>query len=366
MALSLQELAALIGAQLRCAPGDDPHRSISGCARLEDAGPTDVAFLANPRYASQLDSTNAAAVILSPDVDCPHKTALVADDPYFAFRKAMVELHGWRTHPAPADAPVSALAVIDPSATLGPGATIHPFAVISAGVTIGAHCVIYPHTFVGPRVRIGDHCVLYANVVIYEDCVLGHRVTLHSGTVIGQDGFGYATRNGEHHKVPQTGNVIVEDDVEMGANCSIDRATLGATIIAQGTKFSDAVTIGHGCHVGRHNLFVGQVGLAGSVNTGDYVAMGGQVGVAGHLNIGNEVQIAATSGVMNDIPDSETWGGAPAMPLNQAKRIHLHTIRLPDLVARIKKLERQLANLREAAAEGEAEKAAPDHDEAVG
>lgn len=355
MELTLQELAQTIGAELRCAPGDDPQRTISGCARLEDAGPQQVAFLANPRYVNQLETTDAAAVIVAPEVDCPGKTTLIARDPYFAFRNAMLKLHGFREHPLPGGEPISPMAVIDPSARIGANAIIHPFAVISADVVIGDHCVIYPHTFIGPGVRIGHDCILYAHVIIYEDCVLGDRVALHSGTVIGQDGFGYATRQGRHHKVPQTGNVVIEDDVEMGANCSVDRATLGATVIAAGTKFSDAVTIGHGCHVGQHNLFVGQVGLAGSVNTGDYVAMGGQVGVAGHLSIGDQVQIAATSGVMNDIPEGETWGGAPAMPLNQAKRIHLHTIRLPDLVARVKKLERLIEKLTAEADEPDAQ-----------
>ncbi len=346
MAFTLAELATVIGADLHCAPGDDAQRTITGCARLEDAGPNEVSFLANPKYASQLETTDAAAVILSPNVECDGKTLLTAKDPYFAFRKAMVELHGWRKHPDVTDGPISTMAVIDPTVKLGEGTVVHPYAVISAGVELGKNCVVYPHTFIGPDCKIGDDCILYPNVVVYDGCVLGNRVILHAGTVLGQDGFGYATREGQHHKVPQTGNVVVEDDVEMGANCAVDRATLGSTIIAAGTKFSDAVTIGHGSHVGKHNLFVGQVGLAGSVNTGDYVAMGGKVGVAGHLNIGSHVQLAATSGVMNDIPDGETWGGAPAMPLSQAKRVHLHSIRLPNLVARIKKIERDLEQSR--------------------
>ncbi len=351
MAVTLGELAKVIGATLRAPDDAAGDRPVTGCASLQGAGPEQVAFLANPKYIAQVRSTDAAAVIVAPNVEAADKVLLVADDPYFAFRNAMVALHGFREHPQPSDGPISPLAVIDQAAEIGEGTVVHPFAVITAGAKIGRDCVIYPHCFVGPAVRIGDQCLLYPSVTVYDRCVLGDRVTLHAGCVIGQDGFGYATHDGAHHKIPQAGNVVVEDDVEMGANCSIDRATMGSTVIGAGTKFSNSVTVGHGTKVGRHNLYVALVGLAGSVETGDYVAMGGQVGVAGHLRIGHQVKIAATSGVMEDIPDHTDVGGTPALPLTEAKRVHLHLQRLPQLVNRIKKLERELEKLRRSVAE---------------
>lgn len=345
--MTLSQLAERIGATLQPADPADADRLVAGCLGLDDAGPEDVSFLANQRYADQVARTRAAAVIVAEEVQCPGKTLLVAKDPYFAFRNAVVELHGFRRHPAHSPEPISPLAVIAPTATLGEGCVVHPYAVISDNVTLGRNCIVYPHTFIGPDTTLGDDCVLYPNVVVYDRCVIGRRVTLHAGCVIGQDGFGYATHNGAHHKIPQVGNVIIEDDVELGANCAIDRATVGSTVIGTGSKFSNLVAIGHGTKVGKHNLLVALVGLAGSVETGDYVAMGGMVGVAGHLKIGDMVQIAATSGVMTDIPDKTQYGGTPAMPLTEAKRLHLHSIRLPDLFARVKKLERELAKLRQ-------------------
>ena len=346
----LSDLARVIGATLtgEGVGGDLGSVEVTGCATLDDAGGGEVAFLANQKYAGRVSETGAAAVIVAPGVEAAGKRLLVADDPYFAFRNAVVALHGGRVHPAvEGEGGVSDLAWVDPSAEIGEGTVIHPFAVVMGGAVVGERCVLYPHTFVGPDARVGDDCQLFPGVVVYDRCVLGDRVTLHSGCVIGQDGFGYATHAGAHHKIPQTGNAVLEDDVEMGAGCTIDRAALGSTVIGAGTKFSDLIAIGHGAKLGKHNLMVAQSGIAGSTVTGDYVVMGGQVAVAGHLKIGNMVQIAATSGVMTDIPDGAKYGGTPAMPLNDAKRVHLHSTRLPDLVARIKKLERKLAALEE-------------------
>lgn len=344
MGMTVGELADRIGATV--AGRADRDAAVDRCTSLEAAAPGAVTFLVNRKYAAQLSDTQATAVIVGEGVDAPEKTLLVAEDPYYAFRNAVVALHGFREHPQFTQEPISPQAVVHETAELGEGCVVHPFAVIGPGARLGRNCMVYPHCFIGPSVTIGDDCTLYPSVTVYDDCVIGDRVTLHAGCVVGQDGFGYATHGGEHHKIPQVGNVVIEDDVEMGANCSIDRATVGSTVIGRGTKFSDCVTIGHGTRVGRHNLYVGLVGLAGSVETGDYVAMGGQVGVAGHLKIGDQVQIAATSGVMNDIPAKMQVGGTPALPLTEAKRVHLSTLRLPDLIARVKKLERQLDKLQ--------------------
>ncbi len=358
MSTTLTDLAAAIGAKLR----GDGSRIVTGCNTLADADADQVSFLANPKYLSQVADSAAAAIIVSADdaETITGKSLLIADDPYFAFRQTMVVLHGFPSRPEPG---ISPHAVIDPSATLGEGCSIGPFVHVGAGVTVGNRTALTSHVAVGEGVCIGSDCLLHPNVTIYPRCVLGDRVTLHAGCSIGQDGYGYATHSPPpghgplededdpagrlpiHHKIPQAGIAIIEDDCEFGANCSVDRATMGATVVGAGTKLSNNVVIGHGSAVGRHNLLVAQVGLAGSVTTGDYVALGGQVGVAGHLTLGHHVRVAATSGVMNDIPTGETWGGAPAVPLKQAFRNFSYINRLPDLANKVKHLERKLAKL---------------------
>jgi UDP-3-O-[3-hydroxymyristoyl] glucosamine N-acyltransferase len=345
MSMTLEELAIKIGATVQ----GDGSRVVSSCASLDKAGPDQVSFLANPKYSKLIATTQAGAVILGKDdaASAPsHLAVLVAKDPYFAFRQAVVELHGFRKHPGSG---ISPQAVVHPTAKVGKDCIIHPFVVIEEGAIIGDRTVIYPHCYVGKDARVGDDCQLYANVTVYDDCVLGNRVTLHAGCVIGQDGFGYATYQGKHHKIPQAGIAVVEDDVEMGAGCTIDRATIGVTRIGAGTKFSDLVAIGHGASIGRHNLFVAQVGIAGSTETGDYVVMGGQVGVAGHLRIGNQVKLAAKSGVMDDIPDKSVWGGQPAVEMSLMKRSMLLIMRLPDIVSEFRKLQRRVNKLEESA-----------------
>src|SRR4029078_8395987 len=195
------------------------------------------------------------------------------------------------------------------------------------------------------RTKIGRDCIIYANASIYDDSVLGDRVILHSGTVIGVDGYGFATHKGEHHKIPQVGNVIVEDDVEIGACCSIERAALGSTVIGKGTKSDQLVFVGHGVKVGPHALLVAQTGIAGSVTLGHHVTLAGQTGVSGHLKIGNNVTIGAQSGVISDIDAQSTLVGSPAMPGAPARRVYMHFTQLPEIVERIKSLEQQVEEL---------------------
>lgn len=357
MATTLNQLAERIGAKVR---GDGSH-ALDRCMGLDDAVTTDVSFLANRKYFSALATTKAGAVVVS-EADAAQAPAslnlLIAADPYFAFREAVVALHGFRGHPAPG---ISEQAFVDPTAEVGDLCTIRPFVYIAPRARIGKRVVIYPHCYIGKDAVIGDDCILYPNVTVYESCVLGNRVTLHAGCVVGQDGFGYATHKNEkgevvHHKIPQVGNAVIEDDVEMGAACTIDRATLGATRIGRGTKFSNLVSIGHGTSMGKHNLVVGLVGIAGSAQTGDYVVMGGQVGVAGHLKIGTGAQIAAKAGVMTDIAPGEKVGGEPAISLDQAKRNVLAVMRLPELLQEFRKLQRRVTEL-EAAVKPNSDKA---------
>ncbi len=320
MELTLKELAAEIGAELE---GDAAVR-IKGVNTLEEAGPGEVSFLSNPKYLKQLQTTKASAVVVSPGVSSSHVALLKTSDPYYAFTKAVIKLHGYRRHPHTG---------------------VHPAAHVDPSASVGAGSILYPGAYVGPRAKIGRDCILYPNVVIYDDCVLGDRVTVHAGASIGHDGFGYATHKGEHHKIPQVGNVIIEDDVEIGANCAIDRATMGSTVIGKGTKFSDLVAIGHGSKIGPHGLLVAQVGIAGSVSVGHHVTIAGQAGIAGHLRIGDNVTIGAQSGIPSDVPDQSTVMGSPAMPVSRGRRVFMLYTQLPELLERIKQLEQQVAEL---------------------
>jgi UDP-3-O-[3-hydroxymyristoyl] glucosamine N-acyltransferase len=339
--MRLDDLARRIGAEVR---GDAAH-VVRRCAALDAADAQAVTFIAKQKYARLLKKSRAGAVIIGADNvgRAPEGMALlIADDPYYAFQQAVVALHGFRVQPPPG---VSPLAVVEAGAELGVDCAVEPFAVIRRGAKLGDRCVIHPHCVVGPDVTLGADSVLYPGVVIYEECVLGARVILHAGCVVGTDGFGFATHRGAHHKIPQVGRVEIGDDVELGANTVVQRGTASPTVIAAGTKMSDLVNIGHGSRIGRGNLIVSQVGIAGSVTTGDYVVMGGQVGVAGHLTIGDQAQIAAKSGIVSDVPAKTQYGGSPAIPLSEAKRVGMEVIRLPQLVARLRELEKRVARL---------------------
>jgi len=322
--MTLEELAKKLGATL----AGEPSAEVTSCATLDEAQSGQVSFLSNPKYVQQLETTRATAAVVGLNVtmDRPGLSLLKVKDPYYTFMQAVVVLHGYRKHPHEG---------------------VHPMAYVDASAAVGQGTVVYPGAFVGPGAKVGRDCILYPNVVIYDHCVLGDRVTVHAGAAIGVDGFGYATQQGVHHKIPQTGNVVLEDDVEIGANCAIQRATLGSTIIGKGTKFGDLIDIGHGTKIGPHALFVGLIGIAGSVTIGHHCTIAGQGGVAGHLKLGDNVTVGAQSGVMTSLDDKSTVFGAPAMPQNTARRVYTHFTQLPELVGRIKELEKKLAELEE-------------------
>jgi len=317
MTLTLSELAEKIGAVVV----GDGAAAVSSIQTLEEAGAGQVSFLANPKYEKLLATTRAAGVIAPKSTRSDRVTLLRCDDPYYAFMQTVVLLHGYRRHPH---------------------AGVHPQAHVDSSAVVGAGTVVYPGAFIGPRARIGRDCIIYPNAVVYDDCVLGDRVTLHAGAVIGVDGFGYATHGGVHHKIPQVGIVELQDDVEIGANSTVQRATLGKTVVGAGTKIDDLAIIGHGATIGPGGLIVSLSGVAGSTTIGHHLIMGGQAGVAGHLNLGNHVTIAAKAGVMNDAPDGAVLYGAPATAAPHGKKNVTLGALLPELVERIRKLEKRL------------------------
>jgi UDP-3-O-[3-hydroxymyristoyl] glucosamine N-acyltransferase len=317
---------------------------LHGVNTLQEAGTGEITFLTNSKYRDQLTETRASATIVTTDELVPEGfTVLRCDDPYAAMASAILHIHGSRTHPQWG---LSPRAHIDESARIGANPNIAPFVTIDAEASIGDNVTLYPGCYVGKGASLADDVTLYPNVTIYDGSRIGNRVSLHAGTVVGQDGLGYAPTGGRWMKIPQAGRAVIEDDVDMGASCAIDRATLGETRIGAGTKFSDAVVIGHGTQVGRHGMFVAQVGLAGSVKTGDHVTMGGQVGVAGHLTIGDNVTIGAKSGVWSDLEAGERYFGLPAFKWKQFWRQVAAIKELPDLVRKIRRLEKEVETLK--------------------
>jgi UDP-3-O-[3-hydroxymyristoyl] glucosamine N-acyltransferase len=322
----------------------DGSRRIVGVATLEDASSGEISFLANPKYEKLLATTHAAAVVVRPEIPARNGLNLIrVDDPYAAITVLIITLHGYRKHSPPArDAGLPNIAA---SAKIGPNAQIHPGVTVAEDVTIGENAIVYPGCYIGPRCRIGRNLLLYPGVVIYDGTVMGDRVTIHSGTVIGNDGLGYAPVGGKWIKIPQIGVVEIGDDVEIGSNCSIDRATLGRTRIASGTKFSNLIAIGHGAQIGDDCLFVAQVGIAGSATVGRHVTMAGQAGVVGHIRIGDNATVGAKAGVTNTVPEGETVLGQPAIPIREMRRQVAYVLRLPELNKQVKEQEKRIAEL---------------------
>jgi len=335
--ITLAELAALTGGALE---NGNPEFAVTGAASLTEATPTQVTFFGNARYLPALRLSKAAAAFVPADFAEEIAPALIkVANPTLAFEKALE-----RFAPAPVTyAPgVHPTAVIGPDVTLGEGVSIQPYAVIERGAAIGAGSVIGAHVFIGQESTVGAGCQIYPHVTIRERALIGARVVIHSGTVIGSDGFGYEFSGGRHVKIPQTGIVQIDDDVEIGANVTIDRARFGRTWIQEGTKIDNLVQIAHNVLIGRHSVIVSQVGISGSSKLGQYVTLAGQVGVAGHIEIGDRVTVAAQSGISKNIPAGEIWFGYPAGPMREYKERLAYINRLDKLNARVRKLEQEL------------------------
>ncbi len=343
--MKLSKLAELIGGQLE---GGQGGCVVKGLASLESAQGDEVAFLANAKYERFMAETKAAAVIVSKNYAGSGPALIRCDDAYFAYRQAMVTFYGFRR---PEFSGIDNRANIDATAKIAGDAKVGAFATVSAGCEVGSGTVIYPGVYVGPRCHIGSNCTIYSNVTLYDGSILHNRVTIHAGSSIGQDGFGYATHQGgdgivRHEKIPQAGWVELEDDVEIGACCAIDRATMGPTVIGAGTKFSNLIAIGHGTKMGKHCLMVAQAGIAGSTMVGNYCVFAGQAGVVGHIRIGDGVKVGAQSGVTNDVPAGQEVLGSPAMPLTEGRRVVMSMARLPQLRTAVRKLTDELHKLK--------------------
>jgi UDP-3-O-[3-hydroxymyristoyl] glucosamine N-acyltransferase len=335
---TLGELAEYVGGRV-CGDHNLIIKSASTLGRAEEG---DISFLTNRKYEKQLRTTKASAVIVGKEAPTTSVALLTADDPYYAFMQIMVLLHGHRKHKKVG---ISPHASISDTAKIGADCHVHDFATVADEARIRDGCIIYPGAYIGHGVHIGNDSIIYPNVAVYDGCKIGNRVIINANSTIGEDGFGYATHKGVHHKIPQTGIVVVEDDVEIGACCGIERGTLSDTIIGQGSKLGDLVTVGHGAKIGPHCLLVAQVGIAGSTSLGHHCTVGGQVGIVGHINIGNNVTIAAQAGVINNIPDNQVVLGAPAIDANMGRRAYSMIQYLPEMRQSIKDIQNQIKQM---------------------
>jgi UDP-3-O-[3-hydroxymyristoyl] glucosamine N-acyltransferase len=336
--VKLQEIAD----QLHCRLDGDGSIDITGVATLEDAGPGELTFFANPKYAGELVRTRASAVIAGEQASGAPCAVLRSPDPYLTFAQA-VELFAdpWRP-----PAGVHRLAFVEEDAFIGEGVSVGPFAVIERGARVLARSIVHPHVTIGRGAEIGEDCVLHAQVSIRERVRLGNRVIVQDGAVIGSDGYGFARRrDGSHHKIPQIGGVVIEDDVEIGAQTAIDRPAVGETRIAAGTKIDNLVQIAHGVKIGRHVLLAAQVGVAGSSVIEDHVTLAGQVGVAGHLTIGKGTIATAQTGIPNSVDPGSFISGYPAIANRDWLKASAVFRKLPELRRQVAELERRLEAL---------------------
>ncbi len=318
----------------------DPEIEITGVSGISDAQKGQITFVSSPKYVADLKGSGASCVIVKEPIEGVAIPQLLVANPYFAFAKTLEVFH-----PRPAfKGGISESAFVSGGAQVGKGATISPFSYIAEGVSIGEGTVIGVGVFVGANTRIGNDCMIYPNVTVREGVIVGNGVIVHSGTVIGSDGFGYVLEQGMHYKIPQVGGVIIEDDVEIGSNVSIDRATLGNTVVGKGTKIDNLVQIAHNVKIGENSLIAGQVGISGSSEIGDYVVLAGQVGVADHAKIDSGAMIGAQAGLTGHY-EKGGYSGTPAIQHRLWLRAQSLFARLPEMHKKMRELEERINSL---------------------
>jgi UDP-3-O-[3-hydroxymyristoyl] glucosamine N-acyltransferase len=334
MELKLSEIAEKIGAKL-----EGPDLLISGLSTIEEARPGTLTFITAKKYRKLIPTCAASAIIVSPDIKSDSHSLLIKADPYLGFALAMRLFYPDHYRPQPGIEPT---AHIDKTAIIGKDVYIGHNVVIKADAKIGDRCIIHPGVYIGQETTIGDECIIYPNSVIMHKVTLGNRVVLYASTVIGSDGFGYAKSGEGFVKISQAGTVIIEDDAEIGAGTTIDRATIGETRIGTGAIIDNLVQVGHNCKIGAGSVLCAQVGLAGSSSLGKNVTLAGQVGVGGHLTIGDGCIVEAQSGVPHDVPPGSVIFGYPARESVHAHRVDALIDRLPDYIQRLRNLEKKL------------------------
>jgi UDP-3-O-[3-hydroxymyristoyl] glucosamine N-acyltransferase len=335
--MRVSEIGQLLGGKLQGERG----RVIRGVAGLESAGPDDLAYAEGARAVASAAHSRAGCILVVEGVPLEGQTTIAVANPKLAFIRAAEALL-----PPPAVTPgIHPTAVIAPDARLAPDASVGANAVIGSGVSVGEGARLGPGVVLGEGVQVGAQCVFYPRVTVYSGARIGNRVILHAGVVVGSDGFGYVFGEGRHHKFPQLGQVIIEDDVEIGSNTTVDRGSLGTTIIGQGTKIDNLVQIAHNVRIGRHCVIAAQAGISGSVEIGDYVVMGGQVGLGDHVRVEERAVIGGQAGILPGkiIRKGSTVWGTPARPLAEFKKQYAHLSNLPSLAQKVKELFRRLA-----------------------
>lgn len=337
MQYTVAEIAKLINGLVE----GNPDKVIFGVASLQEAGNEQITFAVSP-YLEHLHLAQAGAIVIPKDAAVQSEIPLIkVENPRVAFA-LLSELF----NPGPErEKGIHPLAFVDSTAQVDPTASIMPFVYIGPKAKIGAETIVYPHVYIGDEVEIGSRCILYSNSVVREKCNLGDRVILQPGAVIGADGFGFTLENGKHRKVPQVGRVMIGNDVEIGANSAVDRGTLGDTVIGDGTKLDNLVHLGHNVRTGENCLFVAQTGISGSTKIGDYCTFGGQSATVGHVTIGDRCMFGGRSGVTNDVPSDSVMSGFPVQPHREWLRKEGVALRLPELLKRIRDLEKKISEL---------------------
>lgn len=323
----------------------NPNVTVSNFSKIEEGKAGTISFLANPKYTPYIYTTEADIVLVNNDFvpEKPIKATLVKVPNAYAALASLLEMVNSAT---PRKSGLEEMSFVSPTATLGEEVYVGTFAYIADNVKIGSKSMIHPQVYVGDNVTIGEGCILYPGVRIYSNCVIGDRCIIHSGAVIGADGFGYSKESEAYHKIPQIGNVVIEEDVEVGANTTIDRAVMGSTVIRRGVKLDNLIQIAHNCDIGEHTAMAAQVGVAGSTKIGENCVLGGQVGIGGHITIGKNSQVGAQSGIISNTKEGSEIMGSPAIPVKSFFKSSIIVPKLPDMYRQLNAMEKELAELK--------------------